>query len=383
MKIENLKVRQVLKNYKELCEVLGIKPTSKANNSRIAQFKELERYCKYHKEGHKIIIDELYSKELKKVDNRANNKGGNNVKYADDMEYLILNLLNKFEISKDERVGFSKNLLFSHCGLINHNYKIIKGNTLKFSQMIDMPVQTINECFDYTNNRMLKTLQSALNRMQRQALITWSNGYNIVLVDDEGKEYLEIATIEDEKVIMSIERNIMLKMGYTNKRLIFTSGQWNSFKEKATKQLKAIYPNIEYYYDNISFNYNNEDIANALNEYETIDKKQVKQEINNKFSKSLDSTIDRRHKKAKEKIAFGNSINTIENYRKSEEFPQEQKKIKNTIINNDSKKIILNKEYDKTKVKHLQRTFFEKYNPINTEQMTFNDCDIAEDNIPF
>jgi hypothetical protein len=383
MKIENLKAGQVLKNYKELCEVLDIEPTSKANNSRIAQFKELSRYCKYHKEGHTIIIDELYSKELEKVDNRSNNKGGNNVKYADDMEYLILRLLNKFEISKDERVGFSKNMLFSHCGLINENYRLVKGNTLKFSQMIDMPVQTINECFDYTNNRMLKTLQSTLNRMQRQALITWSNGYNIVLKDDKGQEYLEIATIEDEKVIMSIERNIMLTMGYTNKRLIFTGGQWNTFKEKATKQLKEIYPDIEYYYDNISFNYNNEDVAKALSEYEKIDKKQVKQEVNSKFSKSLDGTIDRRHKKAKENTPFGNSFEIIENYRKSEVFPQEQKYLKNTLINNDSPKVVLNKDYDKTKVKYLQKTFFERYNPSNTEQITFNDCDIAEDNIPF
>ncbi|MEG0824046.1 MAG: hypothetical protein RSG07_06025, partial [Erysipelotrichaceae bacterium] len=313
-----------------------------------------------------------------------NRTKGNNVKYADDMEYLILSLLNKFKISKEERVGFSKNLLFSHCGLINENYRLVKGNTLKFSQMIDMPVQTINECFDYTNNRMLKTLQSALNRMQRQALITWSNGYNMVLVDDKGQEYLEIATIEDEKAIMSIERNIMLKIGYTNKRLIFTGGQWNSFKEKATNQLKSIYPNIKYYYDNISFNYNNEDVTKVLNEYETIDKKQVKQEVNSKFSKSLDGTIDRRHKKAKEKTPFGKSFETIENYRKSNVFPQEQKEIKDIIINNNSEKVVLNKDYDKTKVKYLQKTFFEKYNPINMEQLNFNEVDIVEEeNIPF
>src|SRR5699024_4499392 len=104
-----------------------------------------ERYFKYHKEGHKIVIDELLTEVKTKVDNRKNNKGGNNVKYVDDMEYLILSLLDKFEIGKDEKVGFSKNLLFSHCGLINDNYRIIKGNTLKFSQLIDMPIQTINE----------------------------------------------------------------------------------------------------------------------------------------------------------------------------------------------------------------------------------------------
>lgn len=378
MKIENLIVGQEIKNYKTLCNILEIEPKI-SGKSRKLQEQEIQRYIKYHLEGRKYKIDQIYSKELKKVDNRSK---GNNIKYADDLEYLILNLLDKFNISKHERVGFSKNLLFSHCGLINENYRVIKGNTLKFSQLVDMPVQTINECFDYTNNRMLKTLQSALNRMQRQALITWGNGYNMVLLDELAKPYLKVASLEDEKIIMSIERNIMLEMGYSNKRLIFMAGQWNSFKKQATDQLKEYYPRLSYYYDNISFNYNNNDIKGALKEYETQDKKQVKQNVNNKFSKSLDGTIDRRHKKAKENTPFGNSFKAIENYRKSTEYPTDQKTVKNIMINTDSKKVVLDKDYDKTKVKHLQKTFFEKYDSNNTEQITFNDYDIIEE-IPF
>lgn len=378
MKIDKLKNGQIFKNYKELCGALEI-PT-KVGKAKQLQMKDFERYFKYHKEGHKIVIDEIYSKELKKVDKRTK---GNNTKYADDMEYLILSLLDKFEIGKDEKVGFSKNLLFSHCGLINDNYRIIKGNTLKFSQLVDMPIQTINECFDYTNNRMLKNLQSTLNRLKKRFLIVWGNGYNIVLKDEYGKEYLEVADTAMEKEILSIERNLLLEMGYSNKRFIFVCGQWNNFKEKATEQLKELYPNISYYYDNISFNYNNEDIKKALKEYETLDKKEAKEKINTNFSKSLDGTIDRRHKKAKDGIGFGNYIETIENYRKSANYTIEQKKIKDTLVNRDSEKVVLNIEYDKTKVKHLQKQYFEQYNSNNIKQLSFNDYDIAEENIPF
>ena len=383
MKIDKLKNGQIFKNYKELCGALEIEPKKSGSNSYKAQFKELDRYCKYHKEGHKIVIDELLTEVKTKVDNRKNNKGGNNVKYVDDMEYLILSLLDKFEIGKDEKVGFSKNLLFSHCGLINDNYRIIKGNTLKFSQLIDMPIQTINECFDYTNNRMLKNLQSTLNRLKRRALIVWGNGYNMVLKDENGKEYLEVADTAIEKEILSIERNLLLEMGYSNKRFVFMYGQWNNFKEKATEQLRELYPNLSYYYDNISFNYNNEDIKKALKEYETLDKKEAKQKVNTNFSKSLDGTIDRRHKKAKENTQWGNSIETIENYRKSKEYVEQQKEIKNMMIDNNSEKITINIEYDKTKVKHLQKKYFEQYNSNNIKQLSFNDYDIAEENIPF
>ena len=382
MKIDKLKNGQIFKNYKELCGALEI--STKSGEAKQRQMKDLERYCKYHKEGNKIVIDEVLTKEYEPMeDKRKNNKGGNNVKYADDMEYLILSLLDKFEIGKDEKVGFSKNLLFSHCGLINDNYRIIKGNTLKFSQLIDMPIQTINECFDYTNNRMLKNLQSTLNRLKRRALIVWGNGYNMVLKDENGKEYLEVADTAIEKEILSIERNLLLEMGYSNKRFVFMYGQWNNFKEKATEQLRELYPNLSYYYDNISFNYNNEDIKKALKEYETLDKKEAKQKVNTNFSKSLDGTIDRRHKKAKENTQWGNSIETIENYRKSKEYVEQQKEIKNMMIDNNSEKITINIEYDKTKVKHLQKKYFEQYNSNNIRQLSFNDYDIAEENIPF
>lgn len=374
MKIEKLKSGMILKNYKELCNVLEVLPKKTGSNSYKSQLKEFERYFKHHKQGHKIVIDEIYKEVIPKVDNRNN---GNNIKYADDIEYLILTLLDKFKICKDENIGFSKNFLYSHCGLSNENYRLVKGNTLKFSHMIDMPVQTINECFDYTNNRMLKTLQSALNRLKKQSLITWGNGYNMVMLDEKNEQYLKVATIEDEKNILSIERNLMKQIGAANKRLIFLGGQWDSFKQKTNTELKKIYPNLHYYYDNISFNYNNSDIKRALNEYENNTKVDVKNKVNDKFSKSLDGTIKRRHEKAKN----SESTTVLDNYKKSNEYPKEQRKIKNAIVNRKSDRIELKGSYNKTKVKSMQKTFYDKYDNKTYEQLDFNDFDILE--VPF
>ena len=58
MKFENLYEGQVFKNYKDLCATLEITPTD--GSSKRAQFKDLDTYCEYHKEGHKIIIDEIF-----------------------------------------------------------------------------------------------------------------------------------------------------------------------------------------------------------------------------------------------------------------------------------------------------------------------------------
>lgn len=73
MKIENLHEGMVIKNYKELCKLLEIK-VAPGGNSKISQFKELDTYCSYHKEGQKIVIDEIYSERKKKLDYRVLNK---------------------------------------------------------------------------------------------------------------------------------------------------------------------------------------------------------------------------------------------------------------------------------------------------------------------
>lgn len=71
MKIENLHEGQVFKNYREFCKVVDVKRTG--GQSKIAQFKELSTYCNYHKEGYKIIIDEIFKERKEKDDNRYKN----------------------------------------------------------------------------------------------------------------------------------------------------------------------------------------------------------------------------------------------------------------------------------------------------------------------
>ena len=50
------------KNYKELCRAMGWMVASGC--SKKSQLKDLERYCKYHKEGQKIVIDEVFETPL-------------------------------------------------------------------------------------------------------------------------------------------------------------------------------------------------------------------------------------------------------------------------------------------------------------------------------
>ncbi|MGU8762528.1 GIY-YIG nuclease family protein [Clostridium perfringens] len=62
--MSNLKEGQVFKNYKELCVFLGWEITN--GNSKKKQMDTLSTMCKWHKEGNKIVVDEVYEKQLVK-----------------------------------------------------------------------------------------------------------------------------------------------------------------------------------------------------------------------------------------------------------------------------------------------------------------------------
>lgn len=383
MKISNLHKGQIFKNYKELCQTLEIEPKKSGSNPYKAQFKELERYCFYHKEGQKIIIDIVFNEVKEKVDNRANNKGGNNIKYADDMEYLMLRLLNKFNTTDDiEPLGFSKNLLYANCGLINDNYKLAKGKTLHLSQLLNMPTQTINECFDYTTNKVWNTLRTTLNSLQRRALIKWGNGYNIVYTNQLGTEVLEVADAEMLTTIMSFERRILLEMNFYNKRLVFINGRWKEFKEKVTELIREQFDcddfKISYYYDNIVIYRNSKDIEKAYNDYcITADEGiELKKNLNKAICNSLDTTINNRHNNAKSKEP--KKITSLHNYRKSDEYIEQQTKVKNLIVDRDKKELDLSIEVNGSYTKALNHSFNDKYKVTVEDEIKNNTVEAME-----
>lgn len=60
----NLREGQVFKNWKEVCSHFGWKESR--GNYKEARLKELDSMCKWHKEGNKIVVDEVYEKQLVK-----------------------------------------------------------------------------------------------------------------------------------------------------------------------------------------------------------------------------------------------------------------------------------------------------------------------------
>lgn len=127
MKFENLHEGMVIKNYKELCKLLGIK--EQGGSSKKIQFKELDRYCSYHKDGHKIIIDKIYNEIKDKVDKRFEKKEFPNFKVSvEDFDSIGV-----YKIQLDNKVYIGSTVVGFRARFQQHKGK---KNTLQTREML-------------------------------------------------------------------------------------------------------------------------------------------------------------------------------------------------------------------------------------------------------
>lgn len=336
MKVENLKIGQVLTNYNELCEVLDIEPKPSNNtNGRKAHHKEFDRYFKYKKDGRKYIITEIYSEELEKVDKRTL---GNNNNQARCIRYLLLNLLSAYKIEQDEVIGFSKGLLLRKLYMANENYIIAKTSRKQYAQALEVNEIAINECFDYIENNSISAIRKAIATLRSQSILGYK--YSFSWVDHKGRVH-HCDTLE-ENTIHLIEEEVMKQMNIRNKNKIWEFGRWDEFKAKVTFKLieeyKSLFPQISYYFYSFHFNYNNQSIQSQMRymeERQGMNYEVAIHGVQDLWSGSLDKTIDNRHEKAKDKTPFGKSFKEIDNYRKDNNYKTEQSKVKNSIVHKD------------------------------------------------
>lgn len=137
MNINNLEMT-TYKNYKVVCEVLGVEP--KKGDSKKAQLKVFKQYFNWENQGQKWIITEIYEQPQEKQDGRKDNtfvKRYEQPKMFDDNQIekmVLLQFLRHFYSDKaypvDEEFSYTMERINYFCsiGLCNNNYKEISGS---------------------------------------------------------------------------------------------------------------------------------------------------------------------------------------------------------------------------------------------------------------
>lgn len=303
-----LTVGGVFKNYKELCEFMGWRVAT--GNTKIAQLKELNTICKWHKDGNKIVIDEVYSKSIDKVDNRVNNKGtGKKSIYYQDFEILMMILLEK---APNEYLEFTITQLMQMVGMVNEDYCKYKYSQKLLAEETEISIEEINQFYEVHQKLLSQGARICLNNLKKAYLIhlteiTMIRAFEIVPANEENKKpirkyYDRVATKEEIKKILIEKRKLMELMGCKNMNEIYKRNLNRRFYRELRVILEEKF-NISFDYTSYRVVLNKEAITKELNEIAEITKaEELIESIN---SKSYKKSTNEYNKKVIDRVRVG------------------------------------------------------------------------------
>lgn len=285
-----LQVGQVIKNYKELCALLG--EEVKTGKSKQLQIDNMKRFFEWEKAGQKFIITDIYDTPLSKVDGRSS---GNNSKYVKCIELLLLRyLLNK----KNYTATLTKRNWWQILGMINNKYNQIERDKEKREELQkNNPILTsyeIKHFYQRSNKKLQQILFSALNSLSSRKLIEYEIETVIVKEDDKGRMQHEIATKYERKAILKEERYILrYVMGYEKIIQVFCRFEQDKYYAKVNERLYELYK-WHHYFKRIRIVYNQEYISDAIND---IGSEIIREELNDKVVSALNNNAAYIYKK--------------------------------------------------------------------------------------
>lgn len=176
MKIDNIKTGDVFKNYKMLCEALGIKAKT-SGDSKVSQLKEIERYLEYSKQGHSFIIENVHNEPLR--DSIKVGGSREHLPFSEDLELLLIKLLleNGNKLVKSNS-GFLRDLC-----MINSNYHEYFSHKETLSNLLEMDINHIADWYDATNASFKGYLETLLRKLESKKMIAHENVIMVVFVD--------------------------------------------------------------------------------------------------------------------------------------------------------------------------------------------------------
>lgn len=293
----NLQVGMVVKNYKELCELLHEKPLKSGNNSHKAQQKRWARYFSMEKgRGRSIVILDIYDEPLPADDKR---KAGNRNIYLKYIETILL----KYMYYKKGQVCYAtRNQLWSILGMINSNYKKIPLHALQVEvEYSNVTKWQLNNFYMRCNSRLNSILFTALNNLSNRSLIDYQIQTMIVVPSTDKKNTLSkhyVADDDEIRRILAVERKVLNNMGLESKNHAACTMRLNEFYNKVNEILFDMY-GWERKYERIKIIFNEADIQEAItkNEYE-LQMLYLNELVIGTIDKNAQTVSDNRMKKA-------------------------------------------------------------------------------------
>lgn len=290
MNLENICKGLIIKNYKELCKLLG--EEEKGGKSKQLQLDNWKRYFDFDRDGQKIIITDVFLEEKEKIDNRGKSDGSrrNNSVYIKFIETLLLYMLSKL----DDDLVCTKNYLLLSLGMVDSNYTN-KDYREYLTENNKFNNREIHEFDMRAYNILDRILFSALNSLQNRFLITWEQELHYI-IDIDGKDEDILADHIDKKNYMDAKFEIARKLGeeegnidkYDNLSDIFF---YNKTKKFYSKLKDYLFINYDWKSSCIKYRiaFNKDNVNSSIERTENQLKKLVRKNKNELNTKIIDA----------------------------------------------------------------------------------------------
>jgi hypothetical protein len=208
----------------------------KGGTAKKAQLKEWSRYFKYHKNGYKFIIDEIYNKPLPKQDKRFDKN-----KYIAEIEDILTYYIHYklYNINKTgNKVALSISELINILGLANNTYSIGTYRKKELSDILNIELVAISNFYSNTRREFKKIIERALNSMEKRRIILPNQRY-VIVTKDKKEINKRCANATETELILQAERNVLDYFGAITKKDIFLRGQkvYNEFHDLVMQEL--------------------------------------------------------------------------------------------------------------------------------------------------
>ena len=289
-----LQVGQVVKNYKELCNILGMPIYKSGSNQDKAQKKLYKRYFEWEKTGQKIVVLDIYDEPLESGDAR---QSGNRNIYLKYIESILL----KYVYHKKGQVCYiTKNQLWTILGMINSNYKKIPWKVLQNEdEYLDISKWEFDKFYMRCSSKLNSILYGALRNLDNRSLIKWEIQTMIVIPDTKGKMSNHYVANDNEiRRILAVERKVLKEMGFESKNHVACCMKLQEFYSKVNSELYDLY-GWERKYERIKIIFNSEDIKEEIprNEYK-LQMMMISDLIVEAMDNNAQTMVDNRYKKA-------------------------------------------------------------------------------------
>lgn len=204
MKVGNLEVGMVAKNYKDLCRVLEIEYKN-SGKSRQIQLEEIKRFIDFEKVNgtNKIKIKDIYDKPSQKIDGRTQGNAVNS--YINDGELLLIDLL---LCSKRGEIALPTSSLLLALNMVNKNYnKYFGDKRYVLANGLNIEIEYVHDYLDTVNSSLNGSIKTIINRLEKRNLIDYTK---ITMVKEmiADTEYIRSGKIKIQKKIYYDENGV-------------------------------------------------------------------------------------------------------------------------------------------------------------------------------